>query len=125
MAGINARTLKPLGSVDHVVQSLTKALTTGLGERFMREWCGSPGRRLLGENATDRVLLKWWTITYMVVEIFEPRFKIKRFEVAEITRLGEAIFLMEGEYRLTAHRNFIQARVYVAVDKDGVTVRAA
>ena len=125
MTGIDALTGKPLDGFDHVLQSIQTIFITALGERVKREWFGNPGNRLLGENATDRTILLWFTVSWMLLEIFEPRFRVVGFRVADISRAGGADFIMDGEYRPYAHLDFEQASVYIAVDPTGVTVRSA
>lgn len=122
MAGVNSVTGKSLDGFDHVQQSIGKILTTRQGERVMREWVGNPGLKLLGENATERTVLQWFTIVYMLIELFEPRFRIRRFVVNDVTRLGTADFTIDGEYRPYAHLDWVQAQAYVNVSNGVVTI---
>jgi len=119
MAGLDANTLRPLDGFDHVLQSLEKIFTTPQGARVMREWLGNPGLRLLGENATPRTVLLWFNVLWLLVELFEPRFRIRRFEPNNIDRLGYADFTMVGEYRPYAHLDWEQAKAFVAIDDAG------
>lgn len=125
MAGVDARTGWPLEGFAHVEQSLSKILTTWQGERVMREWFGNPGLRLLGENATERTILLWFNITWMLVDLFEPRFRVTRFVVNDIDRLGFTDFTMAGEYRPYAHLDWAQAALFVSVEDGTVMVRQA
>ncbi|MCO5144540.1 MAG: GPW/gp25 family protein [Aquamicrobium sp.] len=125
MAGIDARTGELLEGFSHVEQSLEKILSTPQGSRVMREWLGNPGLRLLGENITEGQILLWFNITWMLVELFEPRFRITRFDVNHLDRLGLADFTMAGEYRPYAHLDWEQARAFVSVDGTSVTVARA
>lgn len=122
MAGINSDTGHVLDGFDHVQQSIEKILFTRQGERVMREWFGNPGLKLLGENATQRTILQWFNITWMLLELFEPRFRIKLFEVGDVNRLGYADFTMHGEYRPFAHLDFVQAKAYVSIEDQVVTI---
>ena len=119
MAGLDANTMKPLDGFDHVMQSVEKIFATPQGVRVMREWVGNPGLRLLGENATPRTILLWFNILWMLIDLFEPRFRIRRFEVNDVNRLGYGDFTMVGEYRPYAHLDWVQAAAYVAVDREG------
>lgn len=119
MAGIDAETGAVLGGFAHVEQSIGKIVTTMLGERTMHEWFGNPGTKLLGENATERVILTWTTILWTLVELFEPRFRIIRFSPNDISRDGGIDFTIHGEYRPYAHLAWQQAQVFVSVT-DGV-----
>jgi hypothetical protein len=124
MADIDARTGEVLQGFAEVEQSLEKILTTAQGERVMREWFGNPGLRLLGENMTPETVLLWYTIVWTLVELFEPRFKIRRFETNEATRLGELDATMVGDYRPYAHLDWQQAAFFVSVVDGVVRVRS-
>lgn len=119
MAGIDAQTGKRIDGFAHVEQSLGKIITTMIGERVMHEWVGNPGTKLLGENAVERTVLAWVTIIYALTELFEPRFKIRRFALNDIDRPGAADFSIVGDYRPYAHLDWQQAEVFVSV-VDGI-----
>lgn len=119
MAGINAQTGAMLDGFGHVEQSIDKIITTMLAERVMREWVGNPGTRLLGENAGERTILAWATIIWTLVELFEPRFKIRRFQLNEIDRVGGLDLTIVGDYRPYAHLSWEQAELFISV-VDGV-----
>lgn len=122
MAGMDAATGKVLDGVDHVVQSVEKIFTTSLGSRIMREWFGNPGIRLLGENLTERTILRWWAVTWACLEIFEPRFRVKTFQLIDANRLGGINIRLVGEYRLLAHLDFVQAELFVSLSDGGVSI---
>lgn len=125
MAGIDAVTGKTLDGFEHVQQSLEKILSTRPGARVMREWVGNPGLRLLGENATEDTVLLWFNTIYMLITLFEPRFRIIQFDVNDIDRLGFADFTMVGEFRPYAHLDWVQAKAFVSVGNGSVTIRSA
>ena len=125
MAGINATTGAPLEGFEHVLQSLEKIFNTPQGARVMREWFGNPGLKLLGENMTDDTILQWFNTLYMLVELFEPRFRIVSFSVNDLDRLGFADFTMNGEYRPYAHLNWSQASAFVSISDNQVSLRSA
>lgn len=125
MAGVDAETGAVLDGFPHVEQSLQKIFTTFQGERVAREWLGNPGLRLLGENATERTILLWFNTLWMLTELFEPRFRIRQFEVNDITRLGFSDFTMSGDYLPYAHLDWEQAAMYVSIDGNAVTLRSA
>ena len=125
MAGVNADNGKLLEGFDHVQQSLGKIWSTPQGERVMREWFGNPGLRLLGENATAATILQWFTILWVLGELFEPRFKITRFDVTDINDLGYSDFTVMGEHKPYAHLSFQQARAFVSVTDNVVTLSPA
>lgn len=125
MAGVNAQTGKRLEGFAHVEQSIEKILTTAQGERVMREWFGNPGLRLLGENLTPQTILLWYSICWTLIELFEPRFRITRFEVPDADRLGQLGATMVGEYRPYGHLDWQQAALFVSVTDGSVRVRQA
>lgn len=125
MAGIDAETGAPLDGFTHVQQSLEKIFTTRQGERVEREWFGNPGLALLGENLTERNILLWFNICWMLVDLFEPRFRITRFEVNDADRLGFADFTMHGEHRPYAHLDWEQAAFFISVQDGAVRLQPA
>lgn len=125
MTGINARTGEVLTGFPEVLQSLEKIFSTGQGQRVMREWFGNPGLKLLGENQTEATVLLWFNTLYMLCELFEPRFKVVYFELNDMNQLGFTDFTLVGQYRPYAHLDWQQARAFVSVRGDTVTLRAA
>jgi phage baseplate assembly protein W len=125
VGGIDARTGKPLTGFDHVIQSVEKIITTALGERVMREWVGSPGNRLLGELMNDVTLMRWWTVTWLSLELHEPRFRARRLAIIEATRLGAISLAIVAEYREGAQENWRPVNLYIAVENGGVSIKTA
>ncbi|MCZ4270718.1 hypothetical protein [Maritalea porphyrae] len=125
MVGINAATGKVLSGFPHVEQCLQKLFDTGLAQRIMREWVGNPGTKLIGENATERNILSWATIVWTLVEIYEPRYRILRFEPNSVDRSGTFDVTLVGEHRPYGHKNWQQSNVFVSVVDDVVTVKQA
>lgn len=124
MAGVNAVTGHVLDGVDHIQQSLEKIFNTAQGARVMREWFGNPGLKLLGENMTEETILLWFNTIFMLVECFEPRFRILKFVVDDLDRLGFAEFTMIGEFRPYAHLDWVQASYYVSLSEGVVSLRS-
>ncbi|WP_395175515.1 GPW/gp25 family protein [Roseibium alexandrii] len=125
MAGVNAVTGKPLTGFEEVQQSIEKLVTTPQAVRIMREWVGNPGLKLLGENMTRRNILLWYNIIWLLIEVFEPRFRITRFEVTSAERSGELGVRMLGLYRPYAHLDWQQAALFISVEDGVVRLRAA
>lgn len=125
MAGVDAVTGQRLDGYAHVQQSLEKIFTTWLGSRAKREWVGNPGLRLLGDNMTEETIIVWFNTIYMLVELFEPRFKIFSFGVDDLSRGGFADFSMSGVYRPYAHLDWEQAAYFVSVRDGSVTLSSA
>ena len=124
MTDIDSRTGALLQGFSEVEQSLEKILTTPQGERVAREWFGNPGLKLLGENMTPENVLLWYTIIWTLVELYEPRFRLKRFETNSATRGGELDATMVGEYRPYAHLDWQQSALFVSVTDGVVQVRS-
>lgn len=120
MAGINAETGKAIDGFDEVQQSIEVILTTPQGTRVMREWFGNPGLKLLGENMTQDTIMKWWSITYALIELYEPRFEITQFDVESMNRDGTTGPAFSGRYRPYALADFVQARAFVSVSDGSV-----
>ncbi|WP_292570069.1 GPW/gp25 family protein [Mesorhizobium sp.] len=125
MSGVDATSGAILDGFPHVEQSLERIFTTFQGERKMREWFGNPGLRLLGENATARTVLLWFNVLWMLVELFEPRFKIVQFVVNDISRLGYGDFTINGQHLPYGHLDWQQAAFFVSIDGSAVTLKSA
>jgi phage baseplate assembly protein W len=65
----------------------------------MREWYGSFVPHLLGRNITPREVTPFFAAVTSAIEQWEPRYRVTRIQVLEITRAGEFHFYLEGEYR--------------------------
>lgn len=105
MPGVDRRTGKPLDGWLHVAQSIEDIMTTRFGERIMREWYGSDVPKLLGELGTPDTFVKFYAATMRALTVREingwlrePRFRITRFFVREVTRGGEASIEIHGLY---------------------------
>jgi len=125
VSDINAYSGETLTGFAEIEQSLEKILTTPQGVRLRREWFGNPGLRLLGQNMTPDTIVLWYTILWTLVELFEPRFKIRRFAVEDADRLGQLDATLIGEHKPFAHLNWEQAAFFISVDGDIVRVREA
>ncbi len=97
--GLNASTGGVLTGWAHVVQSLQDIFTTRFGSRVMREWYGSFVPNLLGRNITPNEVTPWFVAVTSAIEQWEPRYRITRIDVLEVTRDGQLHFFLEGEYR--------------------------
>jgi len=125
MTGINDTTGEVISGFPEVLQSLETIFSTAQGQRVMREWFGNPGLKLLGENQTDATVLLWFNILYMLVELFEPRVRVIWFEVNDMTQSGFTDFTLVCQYRPYAHLDWVQAKAFVSVRGDTVTMRSA
>ena len=125
MAGIDAHTGAPLDGFLHVQQSLEKIFSAQQGARVMREWFGNPGLKLLGQNANEQTILLWFNTCWMLVELFEPRYRVTRFVVNDIARSGWLDFTLEGEHRPYAHLDWEQAPFFVSIEDGTVRLQPA
>lgn len=124
MPGINADTGKSISGAEEVEQAIECIMITPQGTRVMREWFGNPGLKLLGENMTDETIMKWWSIVFALIELFEPRAEIVAFDTNALNRDGSADLTFVFRYRPYALADFVQARAYVALSGDSVRIVA-
>jgi phage baseplate assembly protein W len=109
MAGINRETGKVLDGWGHVAQSLQVLFTTHIGSRVMRRYFGSEVPPLLGENLTARTVTRFCYAIVVAVELWEPRFRVKRVyfnpsaNSNEQLRGGKLSMAIHGEYRPRGH----------------------
>lgn len=97
--GLNAATGGVLEGWPHVVQSLQDIFTTRFGTRIMREWYGSFVPNLLGRIITPNEVTPWFAAVTSAIEQWEPRYRVTRIQIVEVTRDGQVHFFIEGEYR--------------------------
>ena len=97
--GLNAATGGVLEGWPHVVQSLQDIFTTRFGTRIMREWYGSFVPNLLGRIITPNEVTPWFAAVTSAIEQWEPRYRVTRIQIVEVTRDGQLHFFIEGEYR--------------------------
>jgi len=97
--GLNSATGGILEGWPHVAQSLQDIFTTRFGTRVMREWYGSFVPNLLGRTITPNEVTPWFAAVTSAIEQFEPRYRVTRIQIVEVTRAGHLHFFLEGEYR--------------------------
>jgi len=101
-AGMNRETGRILEGFAHVEQCVAVIITTPVGVRVMREWFGSPVPKLLGQNLTPDTFMRFVQAVCIAVELFEPRFKVRRVLLrgtgAE-AQAGRAGFNLLGDFR--------------------------
>jgi len=102
--GIDRETGKPLNDWEHTVQSILVILSTHFGERVMRRVFGSAVPRVLGKNLVPETMLKFYMAVAAAIELWEPRFRVRRFEYAgaenspEAMRQGKIGIRMIGDF---------------------------
>ena len=87
--GIDRETGKPLSDWDHTVQSILVILATHFGERVMRRVFGSAVPRVLGKNLVPDTMLKFYMAVAVAIELWEPRFRVRRFDYPGATNSPE------------------------------------
>lgn len=81
--GVDRRTGKMTVGWKHVLQSMEVIFETRFHERALRRWVGSFVPHLLGENATERVITRfYWAITSSI-DLWEPNYSIRQIRIAE------------------------------------------
>ncbi|KAB0269065.1 baseplate assembly protein [Microvirga brassicacearum] len=109
-AGMDRETGRLIHNFDHVAQSIGDVLTTGIGQRAVREWYGFPGLAMLGENMNHDNLVKFFQIVAIALSMrqknglpVEPRFRVIKIVPLEALRSGEFACRLEGEYLPRGH----------------------
>ena len=87
--GIDRETGKRLSDWDHTVQSILVILSTHFGERVMRRVFGSAVPRVLGKNLVPDTMLKFYMAVAVAIELWEPRFRVRRFDYPGATNSPE------------------------------------
>jgi phage baseplate assembly protein W len=98
MLGLNRDTGGSIAGWDHVLQSLEVIFSTRFHERVMRQWFGSLISHMLGENITERNLLKFFYSVALAIELWEPRFRLVKIDIKTIDRAGTLAFQLNGLY---------------------------
>lgn len=101
--GLNAATGGVLQGWPHLVQSLQDIFTTRFGSRVMREWYGSFVPHLMGRTISPNEVTPFFAAVKSAIEQWEPRYRITRIQVVDVTRDGQLHVFLEGEYRPTRY----------------------
>lgn len=103
--GIDRWTGAPLSDWLHVLQCLHVIFSTRPGSRVMRRVFGSVIPGLLGKNMTPATVLKFYTAIVIAIEMWEPRFKVRKISYPgqtnseQLLRQGRFGFRLDGDYR--------------------------
>lgn len=87
--GMDRRTGKMMVGWRHVVQSIEVIFITRFHERVLRRWVGSFVPHILGENATERVITRFYWAIAGAIDIWEPNYTITRVRVSRRTETGD------------------------------------
>lgn len=112
--GMDRVTGKMLTGWDHVVQSMLLIFSTRYHSRVLRRWCGSYVPHLIGENATENTICRFYWAIATGLDLWEPNYRIQRVRVGrradgslltspEELRTGNLITSMDGVYRPRGH----------------------
>lgn len=122
--GIDRHTGATVTDWAHVLQSLDVIFTTRFGERVLREWFGSTVTGLLGQNLSTNDVVPFFTAIAAAVEMWEPRFRITKIDVLEVTRTGRLSLYIDGVYRPRAAFGDFRAdgprKILLDYDREGV-----
>jgi len=112
--GVDRYTGKMLTGWDHVIQSMLLIFSTRYHERVLRRWAGSFVPHLIGENATETTIMRFYWAIATGLDLWEPNYRIQRVRVgtradgsiltsAEELRTGRLTTSSEGVYRPRGH----------------------
>jgi phage baseplate assembly protein W len=96
MLGLSATTARVLPEEQHLAQSINDILATPLGTRVMRRDYGSDLPRLLDAPQNGETLVDLFAATAEALDQWEPRFVLRRVEVAGAVA-GKLSLTLTGE----------------------------
>jgi phage baseplate assembly protein W len=96
MSGLSATTARLLPEEQHLVQSINDILSTPLGSRVMRRDYGSDLPRLIDAPLNGETLVDLYAATAEAIDRWEPRFDLRRVEVADAVA-GKLSLTLTGE----------------------------
>lgn len=115
--GVDRRTGKIIVGWKHVMQSMMVIFSTRFHERVLRRWFGSFVPHILGENAIERVITRFYWAVAGAIDMWEPNYSITRVAVvrrietdveqtltsSEELRMGQLTVRHDGVYRPRGH----------------------
>jgi phage baseplate assembly protein W len=117
--GINRKTGQLLIGWPHVEQSILVLFETRFHERILRQWEGSFVPHLLGRNAVESVITRFFWAMATGIDLWEPCYRVRRVHIArtdgstfeqtevltsvDTLRRGEASFQILGDYMPRGH----------------------
>ncbi len=96
MSGLSATTARVLPEEQHLAQSINDILSTPLGSRVMRREYGSDLPRLIDAPLNGETLVDLFAATAEAIDRWEPRFDLRRVEVADAVA-GKLSLTLTGE----------------------------
>ena len=74
----------------------------------MLRWFGSLIPHMLGENLTERDVVRFFYAIAVAIDLWEPRFRLVRITINEASRGGRLSFTLDGAYYPNAHLDDFQ-----------------
>ena len=99
MSGINHLDGFSISGLEHLYQSIRDILTTPVGSRVERRDYGSDLFELIDEPANNQTIIDIIAATAQALAKWEPRFKVTKVEVPEISA-GHVTINLYGIYLL-------------------------
>jgi uncharacterized protein len=96
MGGLSVTTLRLLPDDQHLAQSINDILSTPIGSRVMRRDYGSDLPRLIDAPLNGETLVDLYQATAEAIDRWEPRFALRRVEVADAVA-GRLSLTLTGE----------------------------
>jgi uncharacterized protein len=101
--GLNGVTGGLLTDWEHVQQSVAKILTTPIGSRVMRRDFGSNLYDLIDAKIIRQNVLAVYAASAVAINKWEPRFRITRARVDDVTPAGVLTLVLFGTYYPRGH----------------------
>lgn len=79
--GMDRRTGKMLAGWHHVEQSLHLLFVTRFHERILRQWVGSFVPHLIGENAVESVITRFYWAVMTSIDLWEPCYRVQECRI--------------------------------------------
>jgi uncharacterized protein len=93
---MNRQTGRPIGTLDHISQSIGDILTTRIGSRVMRREYGSQLVDLIDQPGNPATQLLCYAAIAMALIRWEPRVRISRVELSGANLQGQFELTIEG-----------------------------
>lgn len=102
--GMDRRTGKVLTGWAHVVQSIEDILTTPQMTRVMRRIYGSIVPKLIDAPTNEQSLMALYVAFAEALELWEPRYELRRVQFLEANADGRPRILLSGVYYPNGHK---------------------
>ena len=112
--GMDRQTGRMLVGWPHVVQSIQQLFQTRFHERILRQYVGCFSMHLLGENATDRLITKFYWSIATAIDLWEPCYRVQRVQVVNKATSDRSLALKAtGDDLLKGNVTFAFAGIYM------------